>query len=65
VQGVQVGSRANDHYPMTMVQSGAEVASDQPMFETLLIFENYPRTSDCRAKKGIKIRQQRYVGWTN
>ncbi len=65
VQGVQVGARAYEHYPLPLVQAGAEVASDQPLFETLLIFENFPRTSDWRSKKGIKIRQERYVGWTN
>ncbi|UQS17170.1 amino acid adenylation domain-containing protein [Pseudomonas sp. HS6] len=65
VQSVQVGARAYEHYPLPLVQAGAEVASDQPLFETLLIFENFPRTSDWRAKKGIKIRQERYVGWTN
>lgn len=65
IQKSQVSAREYDYYPLPNIQRDCEVKKGQPLFETLLIFENFPRTSDWSEKAGIKVKQERYVGYTN
>ncbi len=65
VQRVQVAARAHEHYPLPLIQERSEMPNDQPLFETLLIFENFPRGSGWTDRGGMKVRQDRYIGWTN
>ncbi|HEU4412526.1 MAG TPA: amino acid adenylation domain-containing protein [Polyangiaceae bacterium] len=65
VQREQVAARAHDYFPLPLVQRDAPVPGDEPLFETLLIFENFPRGVDWQKGNDVQVRQRRYVGWTN
>jgi amino acid adenylation domain-containing protein len=65
VQRTQVAARSHDHYSLPMIQQHSELPSGQPLFESLLIFENFPRGTGWTGRGGIDVRQERYVGWTN
>jgi amino acid adenylation domain-containing protein len=65
VQRAQVAARAHDHYPLPLIQQRTGLPSGRPLFETLLIFENFPRGDGWSGRGGIEVRQERYVGWTN
>lgn len=65
VQHTQVAARAHDHYPLPLIQQRTDLPSGQPLFESLLIFENFPRGSGWSGRGGVDVRQERYVGWTN
>ncbi|WP_033220220.1 non-ribosomal peptide synthetase [Kitasatospora phosalacinea] len=65
VQRTQVAARSHDHYPLPLIQQRTDLPSGQPLFESLLIFENFPRGTGWTGRGGIDVRQERYVGWTN
>ena len=65
VQRTQVAARSHDHYPLPLIQQRTDLPSGQPLFESLLIFENFPRGSGWTGRGGVQVRQERYVGWTN
>jgi len=65
IQYAQVAARAHEHYSLPLIQQRSELPSDQPLFETLLIFENFPRGAGWSGRGGIEVRQERYIGWTN
>ncbi|MGG0815881.1 non-ribosomal peptide synthase/polyketide synthase [Paenibacillus alvei] len=44
------------HTPLSLVMDCSEVPNGQPLFETLLVFENYPVSrSDLTAKTGLSV----------
>jgi amino acid adenylation domain-containing protein/non-ribosomal peptide synthase protein (TIGR01720 family) len=45
VQQAQAELREHEHTPLPQVQRWSEVPPGAPLFETLLVFENYPRDS--------------------
>ncbi len=65
IQDAQVAARAHEQYSLPLIQQRSELPSDQPLFETLLIFENFPRGAGWSGRGGIEVRQERYIGWTN
>jgi len=65
IQDTQVAARTHEHYSLPLIQQRSELPSDQPLFETLLIFENFPRGVGWSGRGGIEVRQERYIGWTN
>ena len=65
VQRTQVAARAHEHYPLPLIQQDTDLPSGQPLFESLLIFENFLRGSAVTGRGGLELRQERYVGWTN
>ncbi|MFD0455795.1 condensation domain-containing protein [Streptomyces violaceoruber] len=65
IQRTQVAARSHDHYPLPLIQQRTDLPSGQPLFESLLIFENFPRGTGWTGRGGLDVRQERYVGWTN
>ncbi|WP_030607896.1 non-ribosomal peptide synthetase [Streptomyces sclerotialus] len=65
IQRTQVAARTHDHYPLPLIQQRTDLPSGQPLFESLLIFENFPRGTGWTGRGGVDVRQERYVGWTN
>ncbi|MFD9498283.1 amino acid adenylation domain-containing protein [Streptomyces sp. NPDC060035] len=65
IQRTQVAARSHDHYPLPLIQQRTDLPSGQPLFESLLIFENFPRGTGWSGRGGVNVRQERYVGWTN
>ena len=43
LQAEQLEARQYEYSPLVAVQSWSEVPAGEPLFETLLVFENYPR----------------------
>lgn len=44
------------HVPLTAIRQESEVAAQEPLFESLVVFENYPATVD-EAGGGLRIRE--------
>ncbi|MEV7457103.1 amino acid adenylation domain-containing protein [Pseudarthrobacter oxydans] len=65
VQDTQVAGRTHDHYPLPEIQARTELPSGQPLFESLLIFENFPKGAGWSDRAGLSVEQERYIGWTN
>ncbi|WP_019927285.1 non-ribosomal peptide synthetase [Nocardia sp. BMG111209] len=65
IQHAQVAARAHDHYPLPSIQQHTDLPNGQLMFESLLVFENFPRRTGWTGRGGVDMRQERYVGWTN
>ena len=43
LQAQQAGQRQYEYVPLVKVKGWSEVPADAPLFETLLVFENFPR----------------------
>ena len=56
-----VEARQFDYSPLVEVQRWSEVPPDMPLFETLVVFENYPSVSS----EGGEERGTRFVDWTH
>jgi hypothetical protein len=65
VQKRQVAARSHEHAPLIDIQNASSLGASEPLFDTLLIFENFPRNDVWRGTDTLKIRQERYVGYTN
>ncbi|AHH97670.1 non-ribosomal peptide synthetase [Kutzneria viridogrisea] len=65
VQRTQVDARANDHYPLPLIQQHPDLPSGRPLFESLLIFENIPHGIGWEAHAGVAVRHEENFGWTN
>ncbi len=58
--------RQYEHSPLVDVQGWSEVRRDQPLFESLLVFENYPVDPSVWGQEGaLKISNMRVVERTN
>lgn len=65
VQKRQVAARSHEHAPLIDIQNTSALGASEPLFDTLLIFENFPRNDVWQGTETLKIRQERYVGYTN
>jgi amino acid adenylation domain-containing protein/non-ribosomal peptide synthase protein (TIGR01720 family) len=66
LQAGQALAREYEHSPLVEVQASSEVARGRPMFESLLVFENYPvdvRTLGCG--ESLKAGDVRWFDHTN
>ncbi|QFS52511.1 condensation domain-containing protein [Nostoc sphaeroides] len=64
LQAIQVEARQYEYHPLSSIQSLSEIAGGSRLFETLLIFENFPKDS-WQLEVDLNVRYERYVGWTN
>lgn len=64
LQLLQVGARQHEYHPLSDIQRLSEIESGGRLFETLLIFENFPKNS-WQSDVDLDITYERYVGWTN
>ena len=66
IQTQQVEARQYEYSPLVQVQSWSDVSRGLPMFESLLVFENYPARTAIQAWSGsLQIRQVRFVSSTH
>jgi amino acid adenylation domain-containing protein len=66
LQQRQFELRQFEHSTLIQVQAWSEVPRGQPLFESLLVFENYPLDSSLREHAGaLSIRHERSVQRTN
>ena len=66
IQAHAVEQREHEHAPLAQVQKWSEVPAGQPLFETLVVFENTPfdqRLGD--GEGGLRVRTERDVLQTN
>ena len=65
-QSKLVELRQYEHSPLVDVQGWSEVHRDQPLFESLLVFENYPVDASVWGQDGkLQFSNMRVVGPTN
>ncbi|MFJ1768445.1 amino acid adenylation domain-containing protein [Amycolatopsis sp. NPDC088138] len=65
VQRTQITARANDNYPLPLIQQNPGLPSGHPLFESLLIFENIPHGIGWDELGGVRVRHEENFGWTN
>jgi amino acid adenylation domain-containing protein/non-ribosomal peptide synthase protein (TIGR01720 family) len=66
LQARQVEAREHEHAPLTDVRAWSELAGGEPLFDSLLIFENMPMdVSDSERRGGIEIAGFRAFERTN
>ncbi|QHF94982.1 non-ribosomal peptide synthetase [Streptomyces sp. NHF165] len=56
LQEAQLAAREHEHLPLTEVQAAGAVASGSPLFDSVLIFENYPVDEQEGRPDGLRIR---------
>ncbi|MFE7610155.1 amino acid adenylation domain-containing protein [Streptomyces celluloflavus] len=56
LQEQQSAAREHEHLPLTDVQAGSEVASGTGLFDSVLIFENYPVEDQEGRAHGLRLR---------
>jgi Non-ribosomal peptide synthetase modules and related proteins len=66
LQGRQVEREQYAYSPLVAIQGWSEVPRGVPLFESLVVFENYPvEASLTEQRDGVQIREVRAVEWTN
>jgi amino acid adenylation domain-containing protein len=66
LQAQQVEARQYAYSPLVQVQGWSDVRRGLPLFESLLVFENYPaRTAIHKWSSSLEIRHVRFVSSTN
>ncbi|MFE2289624.1 amino acid adenylation domain-containing protein [Streptomyces sp. NPDC059452] len=65
LQATQVEARHHDHLPLTRIQTLSQLTPEQPLFDTLTVFENYPVDTDAAAAKGLRVGEISAVEATN
>ncbi|HZO71112.1 MAG TPA: amino acid adenylation domain-containing protein [Ktedonobacteraceae bacterium] len=56
LQEQQAEAHQYDHSPLVQVQGCSEIPRDQPLFESLLVFENYPLENQQRPPRPSRLR---------
>jgi amino acid adenylation domain-containing protein/non-ribosomal peptide synthase protein (TIGR01720 family) len=57
--------RSHEHVPLTTVQSWSDVPNGRPLFDSLLLFENYPIDRSALESSGLKVRRSLVVEQTH
>ncbi|MEU9047273.1 amino acid adenylation domain-containing protein, partial [Kitasatospora sp. NPDC048343] len=65
LQAEQVEARRFDYLPLTRIQAVSELPTDQALFDSLVIFANYPVDTDTAAGRGLRISEVTAVEATN
>ncbi|MFB6982361.1 non-ribosomal peptide synthetase, partial [Streptomyces scopuliridis] len=65
LQREQVEARRHDHLPLNRVQALSELPMSQPLFDSLVIFENYPVDTDAADRHGLSVSEVGSVEATN
>ncbi|MBV8827416.1 MAG: hypothetical protein JO220_20710 [Hyphomicrobiales bacterium] len=61
----QAEIKAHEHVPLPEIQKGSQIPGGVPIFETLLIFENFLKDRSWQQARDFTVDYYRYVGWTN
>ncbi|MDQ7803082.1 non-ribosomal peptide synthase/polyketide synthase [Amycolatopsis sp. A133] len=65
LQAAQAESRRFEHVPLTAVQAWSGVEGGRNLFDSLVVFENYPVTADDVAAHGVRLRDLQAMETTN
>ncbi|HET9255793.1 MAG TPA: condensation domain-containing protein, partial [Pseudonocardiaceae bacterium] len=65
VQAGQVGSRGFEHVALGQLQSWSELPGGVGLFDSIVVFENYPVDDDAAASYGLRLREVRAIETTN
>ncbi|OXM62114.1 non-ribosomal peptide synthase/polyketide synthase [Amycolatopsis vastitatis] len=65
LQKTQAESRRFEHVPLTAVQGWSGVEGGRNLFDSLVVFENYPVTADDVAAHGVRLRELQAMEATN
>ena len=67
LQELQLNARQHEYASLIEVQGWSDVPRGNPLFNTLLVFENYPKTSSDRALEpgALAITGRQPIEWTN
>ncbi|WP_103352219.1 non-ribosomal peptide synthetase [Amycolatopsis sp. CA-128772] len=65
LQAAQAESRRFEHVPLTAVQAWSGVGGGRNLFDSLVVFENYPVTADDVAAHGVRLRDLQAMETTN
>ncbi|MEV7094866.1 non-ribosomal peptide synthase/polyketide synthase [Amycolatopsis sp. NPDC051045] len=57
LQAAQAESRRFEHVPLTAVQAWSGVEGGRNLFDSIVVFENYPVTADDVAAHGVRLRE--------
>ncbi|GAA2931350.1 amino acid adenylation domain-containing protein [Streptomyces enissocaesilis] len=55
IQAQQTEARTYDYVPLARIQAEAELAADTPLFDSLVVFENYPVDEESARAHGLNI----------
>ncbi|MFJ8593552.1 non-ribosomal peptide synthase/polyketide synthase [Streptomyces sp. NPDC093598] len=65
LQAAQSESRRHDFVSLAQLQTWSEVPGGTPLFDSIVVFENYPFDADALARLGLAMEQERDVEPTN
>ncbi|MCL5996770.1 MAG: amino acid adenylation domain-containing protein, partial [Chloroflexi bacterium] len=65
LQAQQAQLRQYEHCPLVHIQGWSEVPRGQPLFDSILVFENYPIDALQHLDVGLRIRDVRSIEQTN
>ncbi len=65
VQAAQAESRRFEHLPLTRLQAWSGIDGGVDLFDSIVVFENYPVNSDDVAQHGLQLRELQALEMTN
>jgi len=65
IQSDQANIKRHEQVALPDIQILSDIPGGQPIFQTLLIFENFLKSPAWQQSRDLSIRHFRYVGWTN
>src|SRR5437660_6800177 len=65
LQARQAEARQYEYSPLVQVQNWSEVPRGQPLFESLLVFENFPVDASLKQEKSLEVEHTLVREWTN
>ncbi|MEU1805438.1 non-ribosomal peptide synthase/polyketide synthase [Streptomyces sp. NPDC019937] len=65
LQTDQADARGFGHVPLSQLQGWSEVPGGADLFESLVVFENYPINSSAAAEHGLRVRELQALESTN
>ncbi|MBI5032799.1 MAG: amino acid adenylation domain-containing protein, partial [Chloroflexi bacterium] len=65
LQAQQVELRQFEYSPLVQIQSWSDVPRGLPLFDSILVFENYPMDAFLQITKSLRIRDVRSIEQTN
>jgi amino acid adenylation domain-containing protein len=65
LQADQADARGYGHVPLSQLQGWSEVPGGANLFESLVVFENYPINSSAAAEHGLRVRELQALESTN
>ena len=65
IQEQQLEARQHEHSPLVDVQHWSDVPRGTPLFESILVFENYPVDATVSRGSSVKVRDVQMAEQTN